>query len=263
MGKGGSMTEANWSEGALIGRFTEFYEDVAQLKQAIAEGRLPMTLGGEIPANPSAQDLASMVSGRLTQRLIQQGRDVHASSPEPEVRAYRIAQFIMASLGDEVFILEVDWPGSTYWLSHLIEQAIFHRQHGGRTFFELLTNLLQTRGRGRLQLELATLFLLALQLGFKGEYRGQHGQPALNDYRRKLLHYIGERRPEVVREGPAFAQAYAYTAHDGEDRRLAPMTPWYRAGIIALLVYLLVSTVIWLQALMPLTGRLNAYMAGG
>lgn len=258
------MTEATLSEGALISRFTEFYEDIALLKQAIADGRLPMMLGGEMPAQPGAQDLAAMVSGRLSQRLLQQGRDVTNSSPEAELRAYRIAQFVMAGLGDEVFILEVDWPGNAYWLSYLLEQAVFQRQHAGRMFFELLGNLLQARGRGRLQLELATVFLLALQLGFKGEYRGQHGQATLADYRRKLLGYIADRRATPVKDdAPAFAQAYAYTTRDGEDHRLAPLTPWYRAGIVALLAYLLISSAIWFNALIPLTDKLHAFMGGG
>ncbi|GLR12858.1 DotU family type IV/VI secretion system protein [Chitinimonas viridis] len=257
------MTDTTWSDGALLARFTEFYEDVAVIKQAIAHGRLPLLLGGDLPAHASPADLASMVSGRLSQRLLQQGREMAVSSPEAELRAYRIVQFVMAGLGDEVFILEVDWPGNTHWLSNLIEYALFRRQQAGRTYFELLGNLLHTRGRGRLQLELGIIFLLTLQLGFKGEYRGQHGQAALASYRSKLLRYIADRRPLVSADKPVFSQAYSHTLIVKDDHRLAPMKPWYRAGAIALLVYLVVSTAIWLQTLVPLTAKLDSYMGGG
>ncbi|QNM95339.1 DotU family type IV/VI secretion system protein [Chitinimonas koreensis] len=257
------MHDADWSHGVLIGRFAEFYEEVALCKQAIVDGRLALMFAGDLPAEPSPHDLAALVSGRLAQRLAAQGRDVAEHAGDAEQRAYRVAQFAMAALADEIFILEVRWPAAEHWLSHLLEYTLFRRREAGRMFFELLASLLRTRGRGQLQLELAAVFLLALQLGFKGEYRGRSGQAALAEYRKRLLGFIAARRPADLLAGPAFPQAYAYTLGDAADRRLAPLTPWYRAAAIGLVVYLLLSSALWFKALVPITSLLHTLMGNG
>ncbi|QDQ28510.1 DotU family type IV/VI secretion system protein [Chitinimonas arctica] len=254
------MHDANWSNGLLIARFAEFYEEVALCKQAIADGRLALLFGGALPAQANAHDLATLVSGRLAQKLQAQSREVQATGTEAEQRAYRVAQFTMAALADEIFILEVNWPAGEHWLSHLLEQALFRRHQAGRMFFELLADLLRGRGRGQLQLELAAVFLLALQLGFKGEYRGRLGQSALAEYRQRLLRFIAARRPSEELAAPAFPQAAAYTLSDADDRRLAPLTPWYKAVGLGLLAYLLISSAVWFKALLPLTALLGTLM---
>src|SRR5579859_742019 len=104
------MPSTSQRSGALLARFAEFYEEVARLKLAIREGQLPMYLAmGGTPKDPvalSGGELAALVSQRLQTRLQEQARDVALAGTQAEIDNYRIAQYAMAALADEVFIIE-------------------------------------------------------------------------------------------------------------------------------------------------------------
>jgi hypothetical protein len=58
---------------------------------------------------------------------------------------------------------------------------------------------------------------------------------------------------------PAFNQAYQYRLSEVQGQRLAPLRPWYNAGIVMLLLYILVSSGVWLLSIQ----RLNTLFVGG
>lgn len=254
--------DTRWSAGAIVGHFAEFYQDVAELKLAIVEGRIAALLGRELPEHPNDRDLAAAVSGRLARRLRDQA---HAAkeAPDAEQRAFHLAQYVMAVLADEIFILELPWSGKSAWLSHLLEQALYQQHRAGETFFTRLDKLLSRRSRSALSLELATLFLLALQLGFQGEHRGTRGAAVLADYRVKLLRYIAARQLGADSSGHAFPQAHAYTLTDQPDRRIASLTPWLRASLLGIAAYLVVSTILWFYLIAPVTTQIQLYTRMG
>jgi len=244
-------------DGFLVDTFASFYQEVARLKQMIVEGQSATVLKGALPSQPGPADLAAVMSGKLVQKLQRQAAEL-ADAPEEARRAFAIARYVSAVLADEIFLLELAWPGQAPWLGCLVEQALFRRQYGGDMFYRLLDRLLQSRSRGRLHMELAAVFLLALQLGFKGELRGEAGrQPhALERYRAELHRFIAERRPPSQPNEPAFPQAYAYTLRDDvapeSERRLSPLRRWVRLGAAGVVLYLVVSTVLWWFLLAPL-----------
>ncbi len=254
------MRDLEWADSVLLARFADFYQEVAYIKQAIADGRLPLLLDGDLPNQPTDRDLAALVSSRLTQKLHLQRLEMKANCTEVEQKAYQHALYVMSALADEIFILEVDWTGREHWLPYLIEQSLFRCRKAGRHFFELLGELLDSRSRNSLLIELAAVFLLALQLGFKGEYRGAQGHAKLTEYRRKLMQFIASRRHNVPDGEPVFDQAYHYTVKEDEDRRLGSLKPWYKAGAVAIVLYLIISTAVWLNTLAPLTAILKEFL---
>ncbi|UXY17251.1 DotU family type IV/VI secretion system protein [Chitiniphilus purpureus] len=242
----------------LLGCFAEFYEELALIKLAAREGRLPglLTVGDEA-APTRGIDLAARICARLTALLDRQLRLVKENGASADERAYHIARYVMAALADEIFLLELgEWPGREPWLNGMLEYKLFRTRCAGRRFFELANRLLQTHAgsRGPLHADLAAVFLLALQLGFKGQYRGAHWQGLLREERQKL-HRLAQQRGQVRETRRLFWQAYAEEHRQrgtGKGERLAPLAPWLIGGAIALLLYLLLAKAVWVAALWPL-----------
>ncbi len=228
----------------MLARFAEFYEEVARLKLAIRDGRLAFYLaGGNEPIDANGNDLAAMVSQRLKHILHEQYKAVKQSSTEAEVEIYEIARYAMAALADELFVLDLDWTGREAWEHHLLEQSLFQSCNAGYQFFVHLDELLKARLRTPLQDDLAAVMLAAIQLGFRGQHRGQHGAPTLKSYREQISQFLGS---GTASERPAFPQAYQYRLSELNGARLAPLALWYRLAAVGLLIYSLISTSIWL-----------------
>lgn len=245
------MRDASPSSWFLLGCFADFYEEVASIKQAFDQGRLSAYLatGDETPPTSGA-DLAARVSARLEALLRRQTNEVRREGSEQEIRMHTLAQYVMAAMADEIFILELDWPGREAWLEFLLEYKLCRTRNAGRKFFELADQLLHTHGRSALHADLASVFVLALQLGFKGQYRGREGEMVLRDYRAKLYRFsnAGSRPDSGL---PAFEQAYQHRLAGDADARLAPLSRWYVAGQIGVAAWLAVSTLVWVTSLYP------------
>ena len=89
----------------------------------------------------------------------------------------------MAALADEA-LLRIEWPGRDVWTSCLIEESLFQSRVAGDLFFDRLDELLRTRDPARI--ELSSIYLLALSLGFEGRYRGTDSAPRMESYRAAL-----------------------------------------------------------------------------
>lgn len=236
----------------LLGNFAEFYEELASIKAAAAESRLaahPALAGTGLAAD--GRECAARIGGFLFTLLQRQALDVRRRGTDAEAKAYTLAQYAMAALADELFILDMDWPGQEAWLDELLEARLFQTRRAGRQFFEAVVQLLSTRGKTQLHVDLGSVFLLSLQLGFKGMYRGRHGEAALQAIREKLYRFVQGGVPDPKGK-PAFPQAYLHTFSTARDFRLAPLRPWFIAGGAALVCYLLISSALWLLFVQPL-----------
>lgn len=242
----------------LLSRFAAFFEELCRIKQAIADGRLSavLTVGDETPPTEPG-DLASRVSGRLAGVLRAQWMEVTRTGTAEEMKALRMALYVMTALADELFILEIDWPGRAPWLNVLLEHRLFRSRNAGTRVFDIAGQLLATHDRDALYVDVAAVMVLALQLGFKGQYRGERGAKRLDDMRERLFRVVARDRPPQT-HGPAFPQAMQHLESGGKSARLAPLTPWFVAAGFAFLAYLLVSTALWLQLMEPFLRNVGA-----
>ncbi len=245
--------------GALLARFAEFYEEVAQLKLAIREGRLPLYLAGESASKETisvtAADLAALVSQRLKTRLQNQAKQVALIGTQAEIDSHAIARYAMAALADELFIIEIEWPGREFWQQYLLERALVGTSCAGCHFFEHLDELLDARIVGPLEEELGAVFLMSLRLGFQGQYRGNQGEQQLRHYNTRLIRLIGN---ADAGHQVSFPQAYQHRLVGANDERMAPVSRWYRFAAVGLGVYLLISTIVWVT----MTNRLIDLISG-
>ena len=253
------MASASQRSGALLAHFAEFYEEVARLKLAIREGQVPMYLAmgtvAKDTAALSAGELAALVSQRLKARLQEQAKSVALVGTQAEIDSYHIAQYAMAALADELFIIETDWPGREAWQQYLLERQLMGSTCAGCAFFERLDELLSARAVGPLEEELAAVFLMSLRLGFQGEHRGTHGEPHLKRYNTRLIRFIGN---GSAAHQASFQEAYRHRLSGASDERMAPLSRWYRFGAIGLAVYLIISTCVWVT----MTDRFTSILRG-
>lgn len=235
----------------LVARFAEYYEEVAAIKLAIAEGRLgAMLVVGDEPPPTEAIDLAARVSARLAGVLKSQRSDIERRGTPAEIEAHAQAVYAMAALTDELFILDVDWAGADAWMDVLLEYRLFQSRHAGMRFFAMAEELLASRAREPLEVELAAVLVLALRLGFKGRYRGERGDEALRDLRTRLFRLI-ERQHDGLENGTSFPQSIMQLQGEGTPARLAPLGPWMMGLALFIGAYLVVSTAIWFALVEP------------
>lgn len=237
---------------SLVQYFSEFYQEIAAIKKEIANGSLPSYLAGGKKVQSDKQSQAEMTSMRLYSILVQQAKEVREKGSEQESKGYRLAQYIMSALADELFLIELEWDGNELWAENLLEYRLFKSSMSGRNLFVYLGKLLKSRNYGPMQREQAIVFLMALQLGFKGQYTGKSGHQHLMGIRKDLLNFIGFSSDDNT---PLFPQAsyqeYRLSKPFGE--RLAPVSLWYKIGGGCFLMYLLVSTGVWYQASSTMT----------
>lgn len=232
--------------------FAEFYEELARIKQAVAGGRLASYLGGK----NSGPDLAASTGARLLALLAAQEQRISASANHMERKAYGLARYFMAALADEILGVNLKWEGADYWNDHLIERALFQRAVAGRDFYLLADRVLHSRGHNPVMEDLAAVALMSMQLGFQGQYRGKAGDAARERYRKKLLHFIGVGSDINSAGGaskPMFPSAYNGLIAETTENRLAPFSRWYLIGAGVLLVYLILSTGVWVYNVRDLT----------
>lgn len=236
----------------LLGLLAEFHEEVVRIRQQAAAGTLPRYLaanGASVPTTPD--ELGAAISTRLASLLGELERRMQNEATESQQRAAGIAIYLMAALADEIFLFDPDWRKRLSWLPHLLEQRRFQSRNAGRRFFDCAEAVLQAPVRDALQRDLASCFLLALQLGFRGMHGGDSGAPALAALRERLWRFV-HGRPDHAWPQQLFPQAGEHTVISSRDERIAPIEPWLRAARWWIAGFVVVSSVAWLVLVQPL-----------
>ncbi|MGF7187831.1 type VI secretion system protein ImpK [Robbsia andropogonis] len=243
----------------LVARFADFYQELAAIKTAQTGGWLAAYLAsGDLPQPVTDIEFAKRVNARLLARLQRQARRHADDTGTPAGHAAQQARYLMAALADEVLIFELDWPGRDAWLSVLLEHTMFDSSNAGSRFFVMAEQLVGETPRTPLQAELASVFLLAMELGFKGRYRSRQAQPHLEKIRGQLYEVVFVAGGRLNDEQPAFANAYAYPLTGRYDERLAPLSPWRNLALYGLIGYLVLSLVAWFVLMHPFEHYLNS-----
>jgi type VI secretion system protein ImpK len=156
---------------------------------------------------------------------------------------HREAIYVMAVLADEVFV-HSEWEGRDYWLNHLLEARLFQTHAAGEIFFRRLETLL--RREDEAAAELATVYLMALSLGFRGKYWGAAHEPILDSYRARLFSFIARHDPEIARPVEhLFPAAYRNTIQMGAPTRMPSPRLWLWACSGVLTIWLVVAQLLW------------------
>ena len=237
----------------VLAAFRDFYTDVIRVRWAVLAdpwGLSARSAAGDTARAEARAFAARNVSQRLRAQLEKQAAEAGRLGGEFGSRVFRDAQYVMAGLADELF-LHLDWEGRDAWRSNLIETQLFGSFIAGEEVFRRIDELLRTRDD--LYRDLATVYLLALSLGFRGRYENAE-HPDLIDYRRRLLAFVSRDRPSVLQEGGRhlFPQSHAHTLTDPPTIRLPYAGRWIGAVAAVLLLYVLAGAWVWRDVTAPL-----------
>jgi len=244
-----SLTE--YGDSFLLAQFREFYRELIRLERMVKTGALaPISEWGPEEDLEQPGD-SNVVWQTLLSILERQALRAGQSGGTYGYEIYREAQYVMATLADEIF-LHIEWEGKRAWTSNLLESRLFQTHAGGEIFFQKLDRLLQNRDP--VYIDLAAVYFLALSLGFKGKFRGKDDRGQIARYRRQLYSFIFHRHPDLLSDSKhIFPEAYAHTLQQASRRRLPDSRLWIGVLALIILVWIAISHGLWVH----LTGRLN------
>lgn len=195
----------------------------------------------------------------LSRMLSEQVPESRKYGGEYGVTYYREAQYIMAALADEIF-LSIDWSGRERWRSDLLEMKFFGSYTAGDTIFEKVERLL--KGRDPADKELAAIYLMAFSLGFRGRYQAMDDGGRIDLHRKQLFHFIANRNPNLHRAGERLLAPAAYeaTLTGAEERSLPHPRRWLWVILLVVVIFLIVSHLIWNYQISDLERVVNDLM---
>jgi len=158
---------------------------------------------------------------------------------------YREAHYLMAALADDVF-LRLSWDGAASWMWRPLELELYGTRCAGRLVFERIDRLMAAADPDR---ELAAIYLIALSLGFEGQFAGRSDRTRLQQYHRQLRELIAGERDTLDR--PLVPDCYAHTMVLGRGPLLQDVRAWGWAAAIVAAVWLIGSTLAWRHVSAP------------
>lgn len=224
----------------LVRQFRAFYAELSLLRRDIERGAV--VVNGEDAGEEDAAQSAAALQARLGAELQAQQQAVRRRGGESLVERYRLVKYAMVALADEVF-LQMPWEGREYWYNHLLETREFDSQNAGTQVFEIIDRTLQ---RQAAELDVATVYLYVLALGFEGQYRDTRDDTALNEYRERLYRHIKQFQAQQLGEDRSVSpDAYRHTLDQGRVQ-LLPNLRWWVGGLVATAgLYILATTALW------------------
>lgn len=261
----------------LIDQFWLFYSEVMRIKRALADRRAaPVILdptaapqtedAGDGPARAALFDArdsaadARQIATSLQRLLEHLALQAMRQGGQFAQGIHNEALYVMAALADEIFLHDVDWPDKQSYRSVLVESLMFKSHVAGEQVFANLDRLLELRDPNHA--ELATVYLLALSLGFRGKFRRLPDQGRLAGYRRQLFQFVMHRPTALDAESLRIcAASYDHTLREGGGARLRPLRRWI-LGLVAVVVLLTAAShVIWLVQTADLVRALEVVFA--
>lgn len=246
---------------SLLVQFGDFYAELLRLKYTLASGgRLIAPAESGMPV-----DSAALVHQRLRILLENQAaRTRHWGGAYGDV-LYREAQYVMAALADETLLTRLDWEGRAVWQDRLLETALFGTRVAGERVFERIDAMLQDGANAHP--DLATIYLVALSLGFRGRCWRPEDEGELASYRASLGRVVARHDPDLAREARhLFPDAYEHTARHGHPVRVPYLRPWLIALAAVAAVFLAVQHVVWItgtDTVVRTVERITRLGAGG
>jgi type VI secretion system protein ImpK len=252
-------------------QFRRFYAELAAVEHelpdsvthAIAAAETPLAEnGGDDPTEAgaakglSARDVFTRLHRTLGELGFGGGRRNYRGTPAVD------AGYVMAALADEALLHRIDWPGRTTWETMLLEDALYGTRIAGEQIFTIAEE--QASGGGTFDPGLALAILLALQLGFRGRWRGIDDQGALQRLRLRLYELLCLQPWSPGADwATSFAGVNVPPLTEARVQGLPPLRPWLTAIAAAVVVLVLVTHVIWYRAVHTIVERADQVVQVG
>ena len=243
----------------LLDQFWSFHTEILRLKRAVEREHAPTEGDPSEPGEAGTPPDAAGVSQALARRLERVQRDLGRATGDLGRDSTDQALYAMAALADEIFLHMAEWSDRAAFRAALVELALFKSHVAGERLFDDIDRLLAARDP--LKAELATIYLLALGLGFRGRYRdgGEAAEARLARYRRQLYEMVFQQPAGLEEEGARLSpDAYRHVVAEPQAPRHVPLAHWLGLLAIAAVVALVNSHMVWPAGIAPLMAALDA-----
>ncbi len=238
--------------GPLQQNFQAFYYEVLRQK----ERALRLSFPEEAIENSDLQSIVDDIQKKLRTLLQDQALKMEHSVGVGNSIYFRDAQYVMVALADEIF-LNLKWPGIKNWEKHLLEAQLFQTQIAGELFFKKLDALLESADPMRE--ELASLYFMALSLGFRGQYYHVDDHQKIKHYLDHLYRLVQHRPSTLFHPGRSqlIHQCYDYTLTEPPGRGLPDNRLWALTLGGIFVFYIFVTYVVWYKLASEVHEALN------
>ena len=174
-----------------------------------------------------------------------------ASAPSSDVRDPLAAvRYALVALVDEWLLHDVSWPGREAWCDCPLEHRLFGTRVAGRELFHEMRELGRAQRTSSERSQLAHIYLVLLDVGFAGAYRGRlNALIGLRSELRSLLGFGVDAADGFVSkrfaEGVAFPQAYQHNAVGEPDQQAAADRRFSWVIAFGFAIYLSVAAALW------------------
>ncbi len=232
------------SDSFLLTQFRDFYREVLRLRKLIESGSMRFHMHSDSNEITTTVSMVQKIWQDLAIKIEQQNAVAQrGGSGNFSASTYHEAIYIMAAVADETFVY-LNWDGRDLWREKLLESYHFGTHIAGDEIFNKIDSLLEMHEQS--SLDLATIYLSALSLGFQGKYRGDEGTAKIKEYREKLFRYIFRRDPECYgTELVMFPEAYEQTIARGMGKRLSNPRQWWIVASVSVAIFLVISYWLW------------------
>lgn len=244
----------------VIRQFRLFYEAVEQVRQAafyITLSDIGKTekkeylVNGEITPAPIDNLLNSLITS-----LEERGRDFSTRGGDYGSRLFARVIYVFAAFADDV-MLESHWVGRDEWVRAPLEVKLFGSQSAGEEIFNDIDNGLSKYEFGKR--DLAKIYLMALNLGFEGKFKGTQSEVDIRRYKVRLFELINDRAPENSEATKSFlGSVYRYNQTGGAPEMMSYLKPWIITISAIGGLYLLGSHLIWEYMIAVLDDQVTA-----
>ena len=244
----------------VIRQFRLFYEAVEQVRQAafyitlsdIGETeKKEYLVNGEVTPAPIDNLLNSLMTS-----LEERGRDFSTRGGDYGSRLFARVIYVFAAFADDV-MLESHWVGRDEWVRAPLEVKLFGSQSAGEEIFNDIDNGLSKYEFGKR--DLAKIYLMALNLGFEGKFKGTQSEVDIRRYKVRLFELINDRAPENSEATKSFlGSVYRYNQTGGAPEMMSYLKPWIITISAIGGLYLLGSHLIWEYMIAVLDDQVTA-----
>lgn len=234
-------TGIEWQGLDTVELFKEFYSHVYTVKKMIMAGVIDwqQITTEEVSPDLSDRDKTQLLAAYVKAALNDQMEYVSANTNALEFSVYQRASYLMSALADEIFLLQISWFGAPYWNEFSIESGVFETCHAGDEYYRRLQALMDKEVLTGLEKQLAMIYIMTLQLGFRGSLRGH--EKAVLELRHKLLPLTGH--GGNLRH--LFPSAYAFVRNPVIAQKLEPFANWNKLLFFGLAAYLVLTSGVW------------------
>lgn len=246
----------------LLQCFQTFYYEVIRLKErALRFTEVNVPIEHDESHRKQYAQLIEDIQMRLKMTLEEQSSVYARATGGISAALFHDAQYIMTVLADEIF-LNLAWAGAKEWRFALLEGQLFQTQVAGELFFKKIDGLLD--GHDLSRYELAQLYLMALSLGFRGQYRANDSKGRVSWYQGKLYQVCCHESSHLYNPNSTkalFEECYSYTLSESPGRGMPDLRTWGIYGVCVFLIFIFASYVVWYRIAFEIHRDLNTIFA--